>query len=210
MSLPINVSFALGTLANSSDAKAKPDGSLREKPDELQLMKRLRNGDTQAMTELLATYGPSLDRLVKRLCGWTPDAEDILQEVFITAWNKSGRFQGTGSLEGWLRRIAVNHCQSHLRSYVKIKRRFRSLVEIDEPTSFESDATYTGQETLSKALSQLRQEDRTVLVLYYLEKMTAKEVNDAMGLSDGALHSRLSRARKRLRVHMEVIEQNNQ
>ena len=85
-------------------------------------MVRLKTGDQAAMCELLDRHGDMLARLVGRLTAWHVDREDILQDVLLSVWQKSGSFRGNGSLEGWLKRIAVNQCRNHFRAANSIKR----------------------------------------------------------------------------------------
>ncbi|MAT72133.1 MAG: hypothetical protein CMJ58_21715 [Planctomycetaceae bacterium] len=176
----------------------------------LALMQRLAAGDESAMSELVATHGPVLHRLVGRLSGWAADADDLLQDVLITAWRKASRYRGSGSLEGWLRRLAVNRCHSRLRAISQLKRRFASSPDLHAVAVEEAHVATDREEALAAALAKLRQADRSVLVLYYMEELTGEEVAAALGIQVGALHARLSRARGRLRELMEADEQARQ
>ncbi|MCA9234398.1 MAG: RNA polymerase sigma factor [Planctomycetales bacterium] len=170
------------------------------------LMERLAAGDKTAMNELVAEYGPALHRLVGRLTGWASDADDLLQEVLITAWRKANRYHGSGSLEGWLRRLAINVCHSRLRALGKLSRRFQSSADLDAVPTGEPHTPTAREEALAATFGKLRQADRSVLVLYYMENLSGEEVAAALNIRAEAFHARLSRARARLRELIESHE----
>lgn len=169
---------------------------------ELALMARLRRGDEAAMDDLVRLHGSTLNRLIRRLTGWSPDSDDILQEVLLAAWQKAGQFNGTGSLEGWLRRLAINRCRNHFRRESSFRRLLEGAEQwmrgkqIGTPTGERRHEQTSG---LQQAMLRLKPDDRTVLVLYYLEELSSRQVADLMGVSPEAVHMRLSRARAKLR-----------
>lgn len=171
--------------------------------DDQQLMIRLQQGDETAMCELLDQHGEMLARLVGRLTAWRADHEDILQDVLLSVWQRSGSFRGAGSLEGWLKRIAVNHCRNHFRavnSITQLMERFASLVS---PQPFVETHPAEPNHELHIALRRLPKKDRISLVLFYLEEMPGDEVADILQIKPETLHVRLHRARKKLKHLME-------
>lgn len=173
--------------------------------DELALMKRLGNGDEAAMKKLIEKHGNMLAQLVGRLTAWSIDHEDVFQEVLLNIWQKAGKFRGQGPLGGWLRRLAINQCHNQLRQKNSFKRMLTSFFE----TSLRSrmnEATprsCVSNEPLQTALAKLPINERTAVVLYYLEDMTGEEVALELGIKPETLHVRLHRARKKLRVFLE-------
>jgi RNA polymerase sigma-70 factor (ECF subfamily) len=179
--------------------------------DEQRLMVRVKNGDEAAMCELLSRHGEMLARLVGRLTAWHADREDILQEVLLNVWQKSGTYRGEGSLEGWLKRMAVNRCQNHFRAANSIKRLMERFTRLVNPilTSEPEHAVYSNEpdSELQLALVQLTEADRSALVLFYLEEMPGDEVAEILNVNPETLHVRLHRARKRLK---QVIEEQSE
>jgi RNA polymerase sigma-70 factor (ECF subfamily) len=174
------------------------------------LMSRLQNGDSSAMNELVRRFGPSLKSLVSRLTNWSAESDDILQEVFLTAWQKAAAFQGTGSLEGWLRRLAVNRCHNHHRARAAFKRmldRVTLRTETSTADRLSKDDSDSGE--LRIALAKLGRADRAVLVLYYLEELSGEQVADAMDVRIETVHVRLHRARRRLREILDTESSSN-
>ena len=177
---------------------------------ELELMTRLRAGDSAAMTELLRRYGPSLNRLVGRLTGWSADSDDILQEVFLVAWQKAGQFQGTGSLEGWLRRLAVNRCKNHRRARNAFQRLTKRVARWSAQATGGDPPDGGEIAELRFAMMRLKSADRAVLVLYYLEELSGDEVADLLGVRVESVHMRLHRARARLRDILQASERSHE
>jgi RNA polymerase sigma-70 factor (ECF subfamily) len=159
------------------------------------------------MNELVHRFGPDLHRLIGRLTAWSPDSDDILQEVYLTAWRKAGTYRADGPLEGWLRRLAVNRCRNHRRMRTAFERLLRRFAGRQRSTT-NSPGTLGDDESgrLQTAIAQLASEDRTVLALYYLEDLSGAEVADALGVTVPTMHVRLHRARRRLRELLEESE----
>lgn len=163
------------------------------------------------MNALVHRFGPGLHRLICRLTGWSGDSEDILQEVFLTAWSKAGAFRGNGSLEGWLRQMAVNRCRNHHRAraaFTRMLGRAASRAEtatVNRPLQEESDL-----DQLRTALAKLKRPDRAVLVLFYLEELSGEQVAQALGVRLETVHVRLHRARCRLRDFLKAGDESNE
>ena len=192
------LAFNSGEMAKGAEAFSDPES---------ELMQRLRRGESEALTELVHQYGPGLQRLIGRMTAWSSDADDILQEVFLTAWQRAGQFRGQGALEGWLRRLAVNRCKNHhraRRAFKDLLLRFASVAP-RQPGNHEEI-----QSGLAEALAKLKDADRMVLVLYYLEGLSANETADSLGLRVDAVHMRLHRARSRLREVFERMDRPNE
>ncbi len=175
-------------------------GSQAANTAELDLMRRLAAGQSGAMEELLRLHGRQLSRLVGRLTAWRSDHDDVLQEVLLRVWQQAGRFHGQGSLEGWLRRVAVNTCRNQQRSQNAITRLLSRFAGSVSTAKFEVSDTQPldEREYLRTALADLPVADRTLLVLYYLEEVPADTVAELLGVQTKTLHVRLHRARKRL------------
>ena len=176
-----------------------------DRNEEKELTLRLQRGDDTAMCELIERYGEVLGQLVGRLTGWHADREDILQDVLLAIWNQAGSYRGEGSLEGWLKRIAVNRCRNHFRATQSIKRLIERFTLLRQPSERQSTNENDGQdEKLTSSLQKLSQADRTVLVLFYLEEMPGEEVAETLNIKLETLHVRLHRARSRLKKLIEA------
>lgn len=206
------------------DADDSPDALLgaSEEPlpaglsaaDELALVNRSRNGDAEAFSELVNRYERRIFRLAKRITQNDEDAEDVLQEAFLKAYQNLDSFQGNSKFYTWLVRISVNEALMKLR-----KRKTDKTVPLDEPMD-------TGEETVQReiavwegnpeqrysqeelhviledAIDSLKPVYRTVFVLRDVEEMSTEETAEALNLSIPAVKSRLLRARLQLRERL--------
>ena len=176
------------------------------------LLRYCAEGESAALRELVRRYQGPLYRFLARLMGSDEDAEDAALEVFVRAWKNAPRFQYRAKVATWLYRIAVNIARdAHSRKKVRPKEVWLEDAEVKHlgVGSAEDDALrQVGREhqssQLRRALERLSDDDRLILVLYYLEDREYDEIQSITGLSYTVLKTRLARARKRLRKWMEA------
>jgi len=179
--------------------------------DESALVARAREGDAGAYNELVNRYERKIFRLAKHITQNDEDAEDVLQETFLKAFEHLPDFQGQSKFYTWLVRIAVNESLMKLR-----KRKSDRSVPLDEPVDTGEDTVareiavweenpedrYSREEIgniLDEAVDGLKPAFRTVFVLRDIEEMSTEETAEALGISIPAVKSRLLRARLQLR-----------
>jgi len=179
--------------------------------DESELVAKAREGDTAAYNQLMNRYSPKIYRLAKHITQHEEDAEDVLQETFLKAFEHLGSFQGQSKFYTWIVRIAVNESLMKLR-----KRKSDRTVPLDEPLDTGEDTVvreiavwdenpeqqYSREELgqiLDEAVQSLRPVFRTVFVLRDIEELSTEETAEALGISVPAVKSRLLRARLQLR-----------
>jgi RNA polymerase sigma factor (sigma-70 family) len=153
--------------------------------------------------QLIADHQQRLTRLCYRLLGWREDVEDAVQEVFLAAFRTLPEFRGQSSASTWLTRIAVNKCRSHVRKRVALLRLFTGVRAGRRVTSGRSAdrELIDGErfERVRRAVRKLPPKYREVVVLRYLEQMSAAETADVLGLTRNAVEVRLNRARGQLK-----------
>jgi RNA polymerase sigma-70 factor (ECF subfamily) len=179
--------------------------------DESALVAKAREGDLAAFNELGNSYSRKIFRLAKHITQNEEDAEDVLQETFLKAFEHLGDFQGQSKFYTWIVRIAVNESLMKLR-----KRKSDRSVPLDEPVDTGEDTVvreiavwdenpeqkYSREELgqiLDEAVQGLRPAFRTVFVLRDIEELSTEETAEALGISVPAVKSRLLRARLQLR-----------
>ncbi len=132
------------------------------------------------------------------------DAQDVLQETFITAYRKIDSYSGNGSFEGWVRRIAVNNCLGKLKVD---KQHFVETTDLSGIAVAEDDQQFADREEtearLLKALHTLPTGYRTILNLAILEDYSHKEIGEMLGISESTSRSQLARARVALKEKLE-------
>ena len=174
------------------------------------LLKRCAEGDGSAMEELSRRHQGPIYRFLLRMLGSPEDAEEAALDVFVRAWQHSGRFQYRAKVATWLYRIAVNIARDvHSRNRSRPQEPWPENDDLLGMSvgSAETDAIINleravSSEKLRTALQGLTERDRLILVLYYLEDRDYDEIQAITGLSYTVLKTRLARARKRLRTTM--------
>jgi RNA polymerase sigma-70 factor (ECF subfamily) len=158
-------------------------------------------GDGEAFHELIDRYAGRLFRLACSLVGNAADAEDVVQETLVGAFEHMAGFQARSTVRTWLTRILLRQAARHHR---KRSRRIETL-----PTAAGEDAAAGGRTPadattarldVQQALHMLSPKHRQVVVLRELEGMTYDEMADALGVPRGTVESRLFRARQQLKT----------
>ena len=179
--------------------------------DESALVARARAGDQSAFTTLVDHYQRKIYRVGKNITQNNEDAEDVLQETFLKAYEHLAGFQGNSKFYTWIVRIAVNEALMKLR-----KRKGDRFVSLDEPIETgeeevkrevavwddDPEQRYSRDEMqriLDGAVDDLKPDFRTVFVLRDIEELSTEETAEALGISVPAVKSRLLRARLALR-----------
>ena len=187
-----------------------------EREDDVQLIHRILSGDDEAFNLLVRKYEKSVHALVWQKIGDFHHAEEITQDIFLQAYKKLSTLKDPNQLAGWLYAVANRFCIDWMR---KQKPAMQSLEDtpvraIDSLTyeryvseQRESEATERRYETVEKLLVKLPESERTVMMLYYLSEMRAKEIGIFLGVSVNTIRSRLHRARKRLKTDQELLIQ---
>lgn len=180
------------------------------KKSDMELVDGVRKGDQDSFEELLGRYNNKVFSLATRLTRNPEDAEEVLQDVFVTVHRKLESFAGKSSFSSWLYRITVNAAFMKLR-----KRRQIQSVSLEDilqqpqltsalraPDSTFVDAQSMRNEMLSAlevAISKLPDEYRPVFILRDVDGLTSKEVGRILDLTIPAVKSRLHRSRLMLR-----------
>jgi RNA polymerase sigma-70 factor (ECF subfamily) len=177
--------------------------------DEQELLRRIKSGDTSACSVCIESHSPSLYRMALRVVRDEAEAEDVLQETFLSAFKAIQYFDGRSSLGTWLYRIAYNTALMKLRAR-------RDAISLDDdagdamPLQIASpddspDEVIVEHETaqmLGDAINTLPKTLREVFVLREMEDFSTLETARKLGITEGAVKVRLHRARHALRVHL--------
>ena len=179
--------------------------------DEAPFVAQARKGDDRAFAELVKRYEAKIFRLAQHITQNREDAEDVLQETFLRAYEHLDQFQGNSKFYTWIVRIAVNQALMKLR-----RRRTDKSVSLDETIDTGED-TVTREiaawdedpeqrfsreelgEILDSAIQTLAPAYRSVFLLRDVDDLSTEDTAEALGLSVPAVKSRLLRARLQLR-----------
>lgn len=184
---------------------------MSEKTDDLQILKRFKNGDTSAFEEIVLKYQDRVYNLCRHMLGSAQDAEDAAQDTFVKAYQKLKVFKPDASLYTWIYRIAVNTCLDY-----KKRPFFESLFKkadegeefVEEPLSdWRSPARlYESKQigvAIHKSIKKLPSKLRTAIVLKEVEGLSYEEIADIIEVSIGTVKSRISRARDELKKSLK-------
>lgn len=168
--------------------------------DDLTLVVRAQEGDTYAFEVLVRRHQRTLYRLAVRLLGDPRDAEDAVQEAFVTAWRRLGGFRGEAAFSSWMYRIVTNRCLKMLSQ----RRPALPLDDLDDRPGSDRGSPEQAAETgdraaaLGRALQNLPADQRACWVLRELHGLSYEDIADIVGSGPDAVRGRLYRARRRL------------
>jgi RNA polymerase sigma-70 factor, ECF subfamily len=169
------------------------------------LMQLVRGGDPRALDQITRCYGDRLLAAGRSHCRTGDEADDAVQDALLTAATRLNQFRGEGSLEGWLVRIVARACRRISRGRKNDATLHDGEGELVASAASPEELTAERElaELIEGTLLALGPEDRAVLILSELEDWTATEVGAELGLSPGAVRTRLSRLRAGLRQALE-------
>jgi RNA polymerase sigma-70 factor (ECF subfamily) len=178
--------------------------------DDLALAARCRAGDVEAFEAIYREHASRLFGLVFRMLGNRTDAEDMLQDVFLTAHRKLESYRGDARLGTWLFRLATNLCLDHLRS--KSARMTHATSSLDADDAVEQASPSPGpvvgtvqQIDLERAVAKLPRGCRAAFLLHDVEGFEHREVADMLGISEGTSKSQVHKARLKLRKSLSGL-----
>lgn len=152
----------------------------------------------EEMERLMAAYGQAVKRTCRLYLKDAALAEDAAQETFLKAWRHWGDFRGECGEKTWLMRIAINTCRDMLR-----RGWFRWMDRRVTPEATPLAMAEEPRPALAEAVQALPRLSREVVVLYYYQGMDVKETAQTLGINVNTAKSRLLRARKLLKIHLE-------
>jgi RNA polymerase sigma-70 factor (ECF subfamily) len=173
------------------------------KETDLALVGRCRDGDLGAFEELYRAHAGRLYSLAYRMLGNAADAEDLLQEIFLSAHRKLDSFRGDAALGTWLYRLATNQVLDHVRS--RAARAGQLTDGLDDASALADAAGHRLADRaidridLERAMAELPEGCRAAFVLHDVDGLEHKEVAQMLGIAEGTSKSQVHKARLRLR-----------
>lgn len=172
--------------------------------DDGELLRRAARGDEDAFNELWARHAPWLMLRLRRRA--PEEAGDLVQETFLAAWRGASSFRGTDA-GGWLWRIASRRLvDASRRAAVRDPRRLALPADARVAPSAEDEAFADVLEgDVATALDRLSPELRAALQVTVVDGLNAREAAAVLGVAEGTVRSRTSRARALLRDHLAAL-----
>lgn len=155
---------------------------------------------------IIYEYGDSLLRLCTIYLKDRQLAEDAVQETFIKVYQKYGTFNGVAQEKTWIMKIAMNTCKNYMRtSWFK---RVTTGVNLETVSEEVVDSAIIEQEQQKKLLIEitaLSYKYKEVILLYYYEEMSTREIAEVLNVKEGSVRVRLQRARERLSIKLKEV-----
>ncbi len=179
--------------------------------DESSIIERCKQGDLSALDELIHRYEKPVYNFAYRMAGNYDDANDISSEAFIKVFNAIGSFRGDAHFSTWLFRIVTNvYLDLRKRSKANLNVPLDEFIELEEssvtrqiidpaPVPQEVLLDHERLDMLDKAINELPEYQRMMVVLFHTEGLSYEEIAEIMSLPIGTVKSRLNRARLALR-----------
>jgi RNA polymerase sigma-70 factor (ECF subfamily) len=193
-------------------------GSARAESDDDSLVARLRAGDDKAFEELVRAYGGRMLSVARRLLRDPDDAQDAVQDAFLSAFRSLEKFEGSSRLSTWLHRIVVNAALMKLRTrrrkpetsiedllphFLEDGHQANPAVAWKLPADQAVERVQLGQ-LVRRSIDKLPETYRTVLVLRDVEDLDTVETAEFLGIAPNAVKTRLHRARQALRTLLDA------
>ena len=172
---------------------------------DIQLIKSCIKGNRESQKALYDLLAPRMFPVCIRYIGDRIEAEDVLQDGFVTLFTRLQDFKGEGAFEGWARKIFVNTALMNLRK----KDALKMSEELEAAKGFTSETSSQmqnlGYKELIALITELPTGFRTVFNLYVIEGYSHKEIGEMLGISETTSRTQLSRARNWLQTRIKKI-----
>ena len=175
--------------------------------DDLTMARRIALGDRASFEALMRRYNRRLYRLARATLRDDSEAEDAMQEAYLSAYGAIGQFRGNSTLATWLSRLVINECLGRLRKSARRNNVIPMVVsdDMDTVTSNDSDLPDKAlvraemRTLIERKLDELPEDFRAVFVLRAVEELSVEETAACLGIPEATVRSRHFRARSLLR-----------
>lgn len=174
-----------------------------------ELVKKAQNGDEQAFTELILSLKTDLYKIAKTRLKEDDDIYDVIQETMIIAFKSIKKLKQTESFKAWIIKILIN--QSNTMYSKKKKNNIISFEDSKESQFVSNTNNIANIETLLDfefICKNLKYEDRIIILLYYMEQFTDKEIGEMLNLKENTVKTKRTRAKQEIQNIIEKGEKN--
>ncbi len=170
------------------------------------LVERCKEGDRQAQYLLYKNYAKAMYNICFRMVKNPEEAEDLLQDGFVYAFQRLESFRYESSFGAWLKRIMINLCINHLK---KRKIDFDYNTDINHKEQTDETIDYEDEhlklELVKKAITRLPEGYRVIFTLYLLEGYDHSEIADVLNISESTSKSQYHRAKKKIQETLKEL-----
>jgi RNA polymerase sigma factor (sigma-70 family) len=174
------------------------------------LVEGCKAGNQQAQIGVYRKYYRQVYNTCLRIVNNTADAEDLMQNSFIDAFNRIKSYKGPSAFAGWLKKIAVNNAIDYLGRKRPLQEIHGSLPDIADVSETENEEFIEYRvEQIKQAMNSLHDEYRVILSLYLFEGYDHEEIGQILNISHANVRTRISRARQSLIRHIGIMQTRN-
>ena len=171
--------------------------------DDSELLTRVKAGDDQAFAELYSLHGRLVHSVALRLLGNHHDAEDVTQQVFVSAWNSRDSLrEGVGSLAGWLVTITRRRCADLAAARARTSRTEEAAAAVALPAPPADPARAVEKVMLAHTLATLGEPRTTIVRMAVMDDRRHEDIAETLGLPLGTVKTYIHRARNELRKQL--------
>ncbi|MBN1795888.1 MAG: RNA polymerase sigma factor [Sedimentisphaerales bacterium] len=185
--------------------KSSKSQACSEAPADEVTVRTLKQDNIPDFDRIVADNAEAVSTLAGRLLAWPSDVEDIVQDVFLSAYLGLKKFRGNSSIKTWLFKITINKCRNYRRRCM-VRLKFFSYARREKVHA--ADSLSMDSETFNQvrnAIMALPAKYREPVVLKYLQDIPADNICQILGISENVLQVRLSRARQKLRLSLDGL-----
>lgn len=158
------------------------------------IVKRAKNGEIQALEQLIHMYEIKLYKTARTILDCEDDINEAVQQTIILVYKNIGQLKNEKSFGPWMFKILVNKCKD---IWNQNSNRNKKLLDLNESQDI-PDIEREDYSFVNEALNKLPEEYKEVTILYYYDGFSVKDISKILNLPQGTIKSRLSRARKKL------------
>lgn len=167
-----------------------------------ELVERAKKGDKEAFTQAIMLIKNDLYKIIKSKTSNEEDIQEIIQETMINSYKYIKKLKDTSKFKMWIIKILINNCNKYYRN----KARNDKLYENYDIEFYKNDIKYVEdkkvvEDTLDfyEIIKVLNYEERIVIILYYSEKYTTKEISNILKINENTIKTRISRAKEKIK-----------
>lgn len=160
------------------------------------IVKRAKNGEVQALEQLIHMYEVKLYKTARTILDCEDDINEAIQQTIILVYKNIGQLRNEKSFGAWMFKILVNKCKDIWNQNSNRNKKILDLNDNQDIPSIETE----DYSFVNEALNKLTDEYKEVTILYYYDGLSVKEISKILNLPQGTIKSRLARARKKLEI----------
>lgn len=165
-----------------------------------ELIKQAKKGDKEAFTKLIELNLSKLYKIARAKLTEESDIEDAIQETIVKSYLQLNKLKNINKFNFWITKILVNECNNIYRKSKVVHIQYDDYVF---PINVEYENTLDNQMMYSKIMNLLAPEDRIIMVLYYSDGYTTKQISKIININENTIKGRLKRAKENLREKLE-------